>query len=107
VSIVSDNKKVRFCNNYGFDFSTQTSEALQENVKSLKLPTNGKLCSECGLFSNLGCVFSSATDVIHLGMSKEKIQGAGQMAQWLRALTALADKPGLVPGTYVGVQNHQ
>lgn len=100
-------KKLGFCNNYGFDFSTQTSEARQENVKSLKLPAERNLGSECGLSSNPGRIFYSATDVIRLGMSKEKIQGAGQMAQWLRVLVALADEPGLVPSTYMGARNHQ
>jgi hypothetical protein len=28
--------------------------------------------------------------------------GAGEMAQWLRALTVLKDGPGLVPSTYLG-----
>lgn len=50
--MVSVTKKVRVCNNYGFDFAMQTSEARQENANCLKLPTEGKLSSNCGLFSN-------------------------------------------------------
>lgn len=106
MSIVSVTKEVRFCNNYGFDFSTQTSEARQENANCLKLPTEGKLSSNCGLFSNSVCVFCSVTDATHLGMSKENIQGAGQMAPWLRAMAALADNQGFIPSTHMGDPTH-
>ena len=32
--------------------------------------------------------------------------GAGEMAWWLRALAALAENPGLVPGALMTAQNH-
>lgn len=49
---------------------------LRLGKRMLNYPLKGSWALECGLFSNLGCFFYSATDVIHLGMSKEKIQGA-------------------------------
>lgn len=103
MSIVSVTKKVRFCNNYGFDFfSTQTSKAWQENISCLKLPTEGKLGSNCGLFSNSVCVFCSVIDTTHLGTSKEKKQGPEQKAQGVGALATLEDQQGFVPSP----QNH-
>jgi hypothetical protein len=34
-------------------------------------------------------------------MIKNKNKGAGEMAQGLRALTALTEDPSLIPGTYM------
>ena len=33
-------------------------------------------------------------------------EGAGAMAQWLRALAAHPEDPGLVPSTHMAAQNH-
>lgn len=107
MSIVSVTKKVRFCNNYGFDFSIQTSEAQQENFNCLQLPTEGKWSSDCGLFSNSVCVFDSVTDATHLGDVKRKNPGCwtdGSVAK--TTLAALADNQGFVPSTHMGAQNH-
>ena len=32
--------------------------------------------------------------------------GAGEMIQWLRALTALAEEPGSIPSTHMVAKNH-
>ncbi|KAK7798640.1 hypothetical protein U0070_002731 [Myodes glareolus] len=36
---------------------------------------------------------------------KKKIPGAGEMAQRLRALTALPEDPGLIPSTHMAAHN--
>lgn len=44
--------------------------------------------------------------VVWEGNSKLKIERAGEMAQRLGALAALAEDPGSILSTHVGVHNH-
>jgi hypothetical protein len=44
--------------------------------------------------------------VIHKTATSKQARGAGEMAQWLRAQTALIENLGSVLSTHVAVHNH-